>query len=101
MPCYEQRRISLKFEVADKAILIESLEATGFKVYQNKESLTAVKLKDRTVVQIKDGKITVPRGKEDIVNEIKRGYSLEVITQTAQKFGRRVIKHQTGKITLA
>lgn len=99
MPCWTVRETSVELGAADPDVLRRGLEAAGFELSMYGSALLVMR-GGQIVAEIENGRATVNRGDTDVVNEIKRAYSAEVVKTAAKRFGYSLTTNkQTGKIT--
>ncbi len=86
MPCYTQREVTVELNVADVNLLTAGLKAAGFTVQTTPRGFYVTNSKGQQA-HIRDGKITTQQTSNDIINEVKRAYSGEVVRTAAKRFG--------------
>ncbi len=93
MPCYEERKITLKFEAANLDLLTKALESMGYSVKRQGERLAF--FGDEGSGTFQAGTITATSTMEEKLGGLKQAYSREVVKFAARKFGWNV-KAQPG-----
>jgi len=97
MPCYQMNLVSVEFKAANEAILIKALEALNI-AYQYDKNLNIISIQG-IVIDLAKQNVETTRSGFETVNQIKRQYSQEVITEVAKK-KRWIMKQQANKIQL-
>jgi hypothetical protein len=99
MPCDTVRTVEVgSLEAADKALLVKALEALGYvhnPRYQRWEHTNGLTVSD-------SGKVTASYGTDasEHVAAIKRGYSREVVSHVAKKYGWAKVDRSNGRLIL-
>ncbi len=90
MPCYEVRQVNVFFHIENTDLLKKALLAQGFRIYESKTTLGFYDKAGRTITinfdnsQISSSdKYYNEKNLTDLSNQIKRAYSLEVISKVA------------------
>jgi hypothetical protein len=90
MPCWERREITVQLDAADPALLRAGLRAAGFELEERGDTLyvrRAGRISIGAAARITGGQVIVDEADREIVNEITRAYSAEVVRATARRFG--------------
>ena len=85
MPCYATYTISVELSGMHPELLKRAIESLGYQVTQAAYGLQFYC--QGLLVRIENGSITVDQRQIQLINEIKRAYSREVIRIACQRYG--------------
>jgi len=97
MPCWQERRVTMEFRVENLEFLVKGLKSEGFSVYERFGGVITVS-KGGVVATIEEERITVQKGEEKFVNEIKRAYSRANVKNALGRYGFGHVWESSNKV---
>lgn len=94
-PCDSITYNTLELKAADRELLIAALKELGFEVADHGRVLNASR--GGLSVAIRDGQVRVQAGYEQVVRDIRAGYSRQVVRSASRKFGWALKQTQQNK----
>ena len=93
MPCYEVRTTTVEFRAVDAELLAEALMDTGL-------ASDRAQAHDQARRVVETGTLTVPKGREGLIDATKRSYAAMAVRQAAKRYGWQV-RQSGNKYTIA
>jgi hypothetical protein len=92
MPCDQIVLCQVNIDAPNKGLLCRAIMSLGYEVNMMASGEVVFWHKDvpNQIMRINAGTASVPRGLEEVIDDVKRAYSKEVLKEASSKFGFRL-----------